>query len=84
MDHKALVYKGYPPDHCCCDSTLRILPDGEFAAFSMTGGPGEPNSQVFPPLASSILSIWPVQAQPLLSGCSPEEPDYKGNAGYVA
>ncbi|MBS3763333.1 MAG: exo-alpha-sialidase [Planctomycetes bacterium] len=42
MDQKALVYKGSPPDHCCCDSTLRILPKGEFAAFFMTGGPREP------------------------------------------
>ena len=43
MDRKALVYKGCPPDHCCCDCTLRILPDGEFAVFFMTGGPREPD-----------------------------------------
>ena len=43
MDQKALVYKGCPPDHCCCDSTLRILPNGEFAVFFMTGGPIEPD-----------------------------------------
>lgn len=43
MDQKALVYKGCPPDHCCCDSTLRILPNGEFAVFFMTGGAVEPD-----------------------------------------
>ncbi len=43
MDQKQLVYKGCPPDHCCCDSTLRILPNGEFAVFFLTGGPIEPD-----------------------------------------
>ncbi len=43
MDSKALVYKGCPPDHCCCDCTLRILPNGEFAVFFLTGGPIEPD-----------------------------------------
>ena len=42
-DEKALVYKGVPPNICCCDSTLRILPNGEFAVFFLTGGPVEPN-----------------------------------------
>ena len=42
-DRKALVYKGCPPDHCCCDTALRILPNGEFAVFFMTGGPVEPD-----------------------------------------
>ena len=41
-DRKALVYHGIPPDHCCCDQTLRILPDGEFICVFMTGGAGEP------------------------------------------
>ncbi len=45
MDRKALVYRGCPPNHCCCDSTLRILPNGEFAVFFMTGGPNEPDIQ---------------------------------------
>lgn len=43
MDKKALVYKGQPPNICCCDSTLRILPSGEFAVFFLTGGPIEPD-----------------------------------------
>lgn len=43
MDQKALVYKGYPPNHCCCDCTLRILPNGEFAVFFLTGGSIEPD-----------------------------------------
>ncbi|MHC4884659.1 MAG: sialidase family protein [Planctomycetota bacterium] len=42
MDRTALVYKGCPPNHCCCDSALRILPDGEWVTFFMTGGAGEP------------------------------------------
>jgi len=44
-DRKALVYKGCPPDHCCCDSTLRILPNGEYAVFFLTGGPVEPHPE---------------------------------------
>lgn len=43
MDVKQLVYKGCPPNHCCCDSTLRILPNGEFVVFFLTGGPIEPD-----------------------------------------
>lgn len=42
-DLEALAYKGSPPDHCCCDSTLRILPNGEYCIFFMTGGPIEPH-----------------------------------------
>ncbi len=45
MDRKSLVYKGSPPDHCCCDTALRILPDGEFVAIFMTGGSNEPDPQ---------------------------------------
>lgn len=45
MDEKALVYKGCPPNHCCCDCTLRILPNGEFVVFFLTGGPIEPDIQ---------------------------------------
>lgn len=43
MDRKSLVYKGCPPDHCCCDATLRMLRNGEFVVFFMTGGPVEPD-----------------------------------------
>ncbi len=43
MDQKALVYRGRPPNICCCDCTLRILPTGEFAVFFLTGGPHEPD-----------------------------------------
>jgi len=42
---KSLVYKGYPPDHCCCDSCLRIMPDGTWAAIFMTGGKSEPEPE---------------------------------------
>lgn len=41
-DRKAVVYKGRPPDHCCVDQALRILPDGEWIVVFMTGGAGEP------------------------------------------
>jgi predicted neuraminidase len=42
-DKYQLAYKGCPPDHCCCDSTLRILPNGDYAIFFLTGGPVEPH-----------------------------------------
>ena len=42
METKALVYKGYPPDHCCCDSTWRRLPGGEQGVFFLTGNNFEP------------------------------------------
>jgi len=45
MDHAdrtALVYKGYPPNHTCCDQALRILPSGEWIVVFMTGGGTEP------------------------------------------
>ncbi len=38
----SLVYKGYPPDHCCCDSTFLLLPDGTWGVIFMTGGNREP------------------------------------------
>lgn len=36
------VYKGFPPIHCCCDSTWRRLPNGDQAIFFLTGGRHEP------------------------------------------
>jgi predicted neuraminidase len=42
MDRRALVYKGLPPDHTCCDQALRILPNGEWLVIFMTGGTVEP------------------------------------------
>jgi hypothetical protein len=39
---KALVYKGYGEDHCCCDSAWRRLPNGEQAVFFLTGSVFEP------------------------------------------
>ncbi len=41
-DRRAVVYRGSPPDHCCVDQALRILPDGEWIVMFMTGGSGEP------------------------------------------
>lgn len=41
-DRKAVVYRGSPPDHCCVDQALRILPGGEWIVLFMTGGAGEP------------------------------------------
>jgi predicted neuraminidase len=42
IDKKALVYKGTPPNHCCCDTALRFLPSGDMAVIFMTGGIYEP------------------------------------------
>ncbi len=42
MDRKSLVYKGAPPDICVGDTTLRILPSGEFIIVFETGGATEP------------------------------------------
>lgn len=39
---KSLVYKGFPPDHCCCDATWRRLPGGGQAVFFLTGNATEP------------------------------------------
>lgn len=39
---KALVYKGFPPDHCCCDATWRRLPGGDQGVFFLTGNTAEP------------------------------------------
>ena len=41
-DFKALVHKGLPPAHCCCDSTWRRMPNGEQAVFFVTGPHHEP------------------------------------------
>ncbi len=41
-DRMTHVYKGSPPDHCVCDQALRVLPDGSWAIFFMTGGDHEP------------------------------------------
>ncbi len=42
-DRKALVYKGMPPNHTCCDAALRILRNGEWIVLFMTGGDVEPD-----------------------------------------
>ncbi len=44
-DRKAVVYRGRPPDHCCVDQMLRILPSGEWIVMFMTGGAGEPEPE---------------------------------------
>ena len=41
-DRRAVVYRGSPPNHCCVDQMLRILPGGEWVVMFMTGGAGEP------------------------------------------
>lgn len=43
MDRSALVYKGVPPDMMCGDTTLRLLPNGDWGAFFVTGGSTEPD-----------------------------------------
>jgi predicted neuraminidase len=53
MDRRALVYKGMPPNHCCCDQALRILPGGEWIVAFMTGGSIEPEVENFVALCRS-------------------------------
>lgn len=50
---KSLAYKGFPPNHCCCDSAWRRLPGGEQAIFFLTGGNGEPEPGNFVALVRS-------------------------------
>ena len=52
-DRKALVYKGMPPNVTCCDQALRILPNGEWIVFFMTGGNVEPERANFVALCRS-------------------------------
>jgi len=53
QDHKTLVYKGMPPNITCCDSALRILPDGEWIVVFFTGGSIEPEPANFVALCRS-------------------------------
>jgi predicted neuraminidase len=53
QESKALVYKGMPPDHCCCDGTWRRVPNGEQGVFFLTGGPREPDPANFVALCRS-------------------------------
>jgi predicted neuraminidase len=53
MDRQALVYKGMPPNITCCDQALRIMPDGEWIVFFMTGGCTEPELANFVALCRS-------------------------------
>ncbi len=53
MDRYSHVYKGSPPDHCCCDQALRLLPNGEWAVIFMTGGDHEPRKENFVALCRS-------------------------------
>lgn len=48
-----LVYKGAPPDLCVCDQALRVLPDGSWAIFLMTGGDTEPRKENYIALCRS-------------------------------
>lgn len=50
---KSLVYKGFPPNHCCCDSAWRRLPGGEQAVFFLTGNNFEPEPGNFVALCRS-------------------------------
>lgn len=52
-DRKSLVYKGMPPDHCCCGPTLRFLPDGTWIVPFLTGGRREPEPENYVGLCRS-------------------------------
>jgi len=53
MDRCTHVYKGSPPDHCCCDQALRQLPNGEWIVVFMTGGDHEPRKENYVALCRS-------------------------------
>ena len=53
MDRFRHVYKGAPPDHCCCDQALRALPNGEWVIVFMTGGDHEPRKENYVALCRS-------------------------------
>jgi len=52
-EFKSLVYKGFPPNHACCDSAWRRLPNGEQCVFFLTGNNGEPQPGNFVALCRS-------------------------------
>ena len=78
-DTYQLAYKGCPPDHCCCDSTLRILPNGEYAIFFLTGGPTEPHPDNYIGLVRSREpeTVWTKEVEPVFrfpeGGCTLSE-----------
>jgi predicted neuraminidase len=43
MDKINLIYKGTEPNHLCCESILREMPNGEWVAFIQSGGFSEPH-----------------------------------------
>lgn len=45
MDRSSLVFKGFKDDIVCCDTALRILPDGQWIVCFMTGGFTEPQRE---------------------------------------
>lgn len=66
-DKYQVAYKGCPPDHCCCGSTLRILPNGEYGIFFMTGGPTEPHPENYVGLirSSDPATVWTKEVEPI-------------------
>jgi len=53
MDRCSLVYKGMPPNHCCCGAELRVLPNGEWIVPFLTGGLVEPQPENYVGLCRS-------------------------------
>lgn len=45
MDIKRLLYRGKLPNLVCCDSMLRVLPNGDWALFMLSGGETEPRKE---------------------------------------
>lgn len=52
-ERRSLVFRGYPPYHCCCDSAWRRLPNGDMAVFFMNGGVFEPETSNYVALCRS-------------------------------
>lgn len=42
QDRTTLVFEGVSPNKLCCDTTLRLMPDGSWIMFMLGGGDSEP------------------------------------------
>lgn len=62
------------PDLLCCDSTLRVMPDGRWKCFFLTGGPMEPHDDNYIGVCTSedAGQTWsaPEPVFPEMRGCS--------------
>jgi predicted neuraminidase len=45
QDRTTLIFEGKTPNKLCCDTTLRLMPDGSWIMFMLGGGDSEPLPQ---------------------------------------